>query len=487
MILYCAPAGGCSASSAAHAFVRNVSIELTDVDDPSLRVDGGLIAGGWKRGSEKLAAASADAGSGIRYLDALINGVGLSAPVSIQCNGQTPRYTIYAPPCGGGGMDITPSTAAHPFHNGSNTVQVVTKDFAGNTTWSPQFTVLVDNRSPDLAFAPAQDPDDPELIRASIFDGHSGLASARMFIRRVGDGDWQPIDSRIAGHEVQARVDSAALPAGEYEFKAEAIDVAGNKVETTQRANGRPMRLTFPLREIVELNAHLGGGGSKGQTVPYGTDASVKGRLVDATGRAIADKKVLVVEHFGDGALIRERPTTVTTNDHGRFTTKIPAGPTRHITASFGGTAKYGQAAASVGQLTVKSRATFELADKTVPEGGTATFKGKVGHFGARIPSGGKLIELQVRVKTGRWETVGEAFRTNEKGRLRTPLSVRQALRHRRALPFQDQGPEGRQLAVQALDLTAAKADRPRPLISPKRNVQTAGRFTYLPRLEEDR
>ena len=77
---------------------------------------------------------------------------------------------------------------------------------------------------------------------------------------------------------------------------------------------------------------------------------------------------------------------------------------------------RYGQADASVGQLTVKSRATFELADKTVPEGGTATFKGKVGHFGARIPSGGKLIELQVRVRTGRWETVGEAFRTNEKG-----------------------------------------------------------------------
>ena len=199
VILYCAPAGGCSASSAAHAFVRNVSIELTDVDDPSLRVDGGLIAGGWKRGAEKLAAASTDAGSGIRYLDALINGVGLSAPVSIQCNGQTPRYTIYAPPCGGGGMDITPSTAAHPFHNGPNTVQVVTKDFAGNTTWSPEYTVLVDNRSPDLAFANAQDPDDPELIRAPISDGHSGLASARMFIRRVGDGDWQPIDSRIAG------------------------------------------------------------------------------------------------------------------------------------------------------------------------------------------------------------------------------------------------------------------------------------------------
>ena len=47
------------------------------------------------------------------------------------------------------------------------------------------------------------------------------------------------------------------------------------------------------------------------------------------------------------------------------------------------------------------------------------TFTGKVRHFGARVPSGGKLIELQVRLKTGRWETVGEAFRTDERGRYR--------------------------------------------------------------------
>ena len=52
-----------------------------------------------------------------------------------------------------------------------------------------------------------------------------------------------------------------------------------------------------------------------------------------------------------------------------------------------------------------------------MPEGSSATFKGKVGHVGARIPASGKLVELQVRMKTGRWDTVGEAFRTNEKGR----------------------------------------------------------------------
>jgi hypothetical protein len=107
----------------------------------------------------------------------------------------------------------------------------------------------------------------------------------------------------------------------------------------------------------------------------------------------------------------------VTTDDHGRFESKIPAGPTRRIDATFAGTQKYAPDRADVGELTVKSRASFELARKSVPEGATATFEGKVGHVGARIPSGGKLLELQVRLRTGRWDTVGQAFRTNEKGR----------------------------------------------------------------------
>jgi hypothetical protein len=275
----------------------------------------------------------------------------------------------------------------------------------------------VDNKPPGVAFANAQDPEDPELIRASVSDEHSGVSQAKLYMRAVGTPDWQPLDAQLVQGELRTHVDAESQPSGEYEFRATATDVAGNAVETTKRQNGQAMRLTFPLRERVALDAEFGGGGSHGQTVPYGTDSTVKGRLTDAAGEPIADKEVLVLEHFGDGALIRERPTTVTTDADGRFSTKVPAGPTRRVTATFDGTRRYAVADAEVGEFAVKSGATFELVDKSVPEGGTATFKGKVGHYGARIPSGGKLIELQVRVKTGRWETVGEAFRTNEHGR----------------------------------------------------------------------
>ena len=45
-------------------------------------------------------------------------------------------------------------------------------------------------------------------------------------------------------------------------------------------------------------------------------------------------------------------------------------------------------------------------------------FRGRVGHRAARIPAGGKLIELQVR-DGSRWETVRQAFYTRANGRFR--------------------------------------------------------------------
>ena len=208
-----------------------------------------------------------------------------------------------------------------------------------------------------------------------------------------------------------------SLPRGEYEFLASATDVAGNTGVTTRREDGVMMRLTFPLKDDVELRAHLNRGGSRGQIVRYGSRAKAKGILLDATGTPLAGQQVAIVEHFGAGALVRERVSHATTDERGKWRSKLPAGPSRDIDARFGGTARYVPAARSVGTLGVRSRASFETSRRNVPEGKAVRFEGKVGHFGARIPSGGKLLQLQVRIKAGRWQTVGEAFRSNERGR----------------------------------------------------------------------
>jgi hypothetical protein len=97
--------------------------------------------------------------------------------------------------------------------------------------------------------------------------------------------------------------------------------------------------------------------------------------------------------------------------------TKVPAGPSRRITVRFGGTQKYLPTHEVAGSFQVRSQASFETSRDELKEGQRLLFEGKVAHHGARIPSGGKLIELQVRVRTGRWDTVREAFRTRANGR----------------------------------------------------------------------
>ncbi|TMK75619.1 MAG: hypothetical protein E6G48_01180, partial [Actinobacteria bacterium] len=92
--------------------------------------------------------------------------------------------------------------------------------------------------------------------------------------------------------ELRAPVDSTVDPPGEYEFMAQASDVAGNSAQTTSRADGQPMRLTFPLKSGVKLNAHLAPGGSRQMTVAYRQVAKVAGRLRDASERPLAGQEV---------------------------------------------------------------------------------------------------------------------------------------------------------------------------------------------------
>ena len=237
VLLFCSDSGGCVRSDAAHSFVRNVELELADVANPSFySVSGSLIDGGWKRGTHDFAAQTGDVGSGVRRLDVVVNGSPLGLRSGVDCRGQRPPYTAYKRPCGGAAFDINASTAFGPFRNGVNNVEIVLDDFAGNHR-SATFRVLVDNAPPSLAFADAQDPNDPELIRAPVSDEHSGLASAQIFMRRVGTTDWLPLETRLLPGELRARVDSLSVPAGEYEFRATARDAGrqrGGDVGTRQ-------------------------------------------------------------------------------------------------------------------------------------------------------------------------------------------------------------------------------------------------------------
>ena len=178
------------------------------------------------------------------------------------------------------------------------------------------------------------------------------------------------------------------------------------------------MRLTFPLKSGVKLNAHLAPGGSRRMTVAYGQGAKVAGRLRDASGQPLAGQEVTVTEYFGAGALIDRRVRTVRTDSDGLWGERLPAGPSRTVSATYDGTTRYLADRAKAGRLRVKTRATFHLSRRHVLEGRRVIFRGRVAHFAARIPAGGKLIELQVK-DGSQWHTVRQAFYTRRNGRYR--------------------------------------------------------------------
>jgi hypothetical protein len=419
--LQCDDPADCRESDAAKAWARNIRITLKDFEDPEVEVGGTLLGGGWLRGTHTLAVSASDVGSGVGALSATLPS-GLVAEADPACGGQladSAAFSRLAACPSGGTLTTSVDTASAPWANGSNTLAICAVD-AGTNRTCDEGVVQVDNEHPKLAFLDALNPDDPELIQVEADDPHSGVAQGIISYRAVGATDWTPLLTQRNTGALTARVDSASEPPGEYEFMVEATDVAGNEASTTLREDGTPMRLSFPLRSGVDLEARLKPGGGAVQNLEYGEASRAAGRLTTAAGEPMAGEEVVVDEYFGEGALIDHRIRTVVTDENGRWSSKLPAGPSRSVTATYGGDQRYLDASEAVGRLSVQTGARFATSRARVPEGKKLTFEGRVGRKGARIPSRGKLIQLQYHDPTSkRWFTVRNAFYTDSRGHYR--------------------------------------------------------------------
>lgn len=418
--LHCEGPDPCGESREAKAWIRNVRLTLKDFEDPELEVHGSLLGPGWHRGEGDLQLRGSDLGGGTWALEATMSGV-LLVSGSSSCQGVADTtYWVRLLPCGmtqigAQGFD----TSTPPFLDGSNEIEICATDVARNSRCVSE-TVRIDNSPPALAFQAAQDPEDPELLTVYFSDPHSGVRGGQIYYRPVDEGVWRPLTTELLSGELRARVDSASEPEGEYEFMVEATDVAGNEASTTLREDGTPMRLNFPLKSGVDLDARLRPGGAAVQSLDYGESSRVAGRLETAAGEPMAGEQIVVDEYFGEGALIDHRIRTVTTDEQGRWSSKLPAGPSRSVTAGFAGDQRYLPDETVGGRLAVTTGARFTASRERVREGRKISFRGKVGRLGARIPSRGKLIQLQYHDPTSRrWFTVRNAFYTDSRGRYR--------------------------------------------------------------------
>ena len=416
--LRCEHRGGCKHSDVAKMWLRNIHFRVADYAAPRLdQVEGSLFRIGWVRGDQTIDAHATDLGSGVARLSVTINGRTLSSQGGSCARIPGTHLAAQFGPCAKEALtQVRAATTGAPFHDGRNAVSLCGYDFAANSDCTSR-VIRVDNTPPIAAFSNLQNPNDPELIRAGVADAASGVGVGRIYYRPVGASTWRPLPTERRFGELRARVDSTLDPPGRYEFMARATDVAGNTTVTTRRSNGQPMVLTFPLKSGVRLQAHLRGGSHR-LTVGYGRPSRVSGVLRDAFGRPLADQEVTVTEHFGEGALIDTRVRTVRTDSRGRWKERLPGGPSRKVSASYGGTRRYLPGATMAGALRVKTKASLHISHHRVREGHRVAFKGRVGHLAARIPPGGKLVELEV--KDGKsWHTVRHPFYTRANGRYR--------------------------------------------------------------------
>lgn len=312
----------------------------------------------------------------------------------------------------------------------------------------PIATIGIDRDPPEVAFLNSQDPVDPELIRAQVTDPLAGPSAARgsITVRAVGSGDrFQPLPTQVAGGDLQARWDSEAYPPGRYEFRATGYDAAGNPTVAGKRLDGGPMVLADPLKTPTVLSIGFGGqtlvwqhcvrrpGGRRcrretvsefgrrpqSRVVPYGRGTLVSGRLTTTAGTALPGAPVRILEHLGRGPGGTARLATVATDPAGRFSIRLPAGPSREIFASFGGNRTLTRAATGSLRLGVRTRVTLRASSATARIGGRpVVFSGRVIAGDGELPAKGMPLTLQFRLPGLPW-TEFRTVRTDRLGRFR--------------------------------------------------------------------
>jgi hypothetical protein len=376
---------------------------------------------GWTNGAVTLTATATDDGSGMQPAG------GAPTPfTAIRIDGGAPVLAAGA------------EVSAAAIGEGVHTVAYYARDLAGNVADGgfvngvpdpapARAEVRIDRTAPAVAFLNAQDPFDPELIRARVADPLSGPDPSRGWIgvRRAGSSDpFLPLPPAPAPPgELCARWDSDAYPPGEYEFEATGYDLAGNATTSRRRADGEEMTLTDPLKTTASLLAGFGGArglapSPRSRAAPYGRGVQLSGRLIAGQSTPLGDRPVRIVERFADDAL-PERVSTAWTEPDGSFSAHLLPGPSREATVVFDGSPTLTRAVSTPLRLAVHSGVHLRASAAEARVGGRPlVFRGRVAAEPGTIPPDGLSVQLQFRLDRSPWSEF-RTVRTDRHGRFR--------------------------------------------------------------------
>ena len=313
-------------------------------------------------------------------------------------------------------------------------------DAAGNenAAAATETVLRFDDSPPSVVFEkPAAA--DPARVRVSARDAVSSLSSVAIEARRRGDAAWAALTTERRADAFTAFVDDEHAKRGTYDLRARAIDAAGNERTGTLRDDGRPAVLTLPVRRPSSLMAGLRRRAcsscfDRAPLLDLGRSVKLGGRLLVA-GRPAA-QPIEVWRRLQAPGATWARVATVSSSKRGVFSYAVPKGPSRQFRFRFAGTPTVRGATARV-DARVRASTTIGVNRHKAVNGEYVTFRGRV--RGGHIPTGGKLVELQVFTrrlwrtfavpradpKTGRWsymyrfETISGTARFRFRARVR--------------------------------------------------------------------
>lgn len=335
---------------------------------------------------------------------------------------------------------------------GVYSIAIWLRDEAGNDAPASAVSVPLrfDDVPPSVAFEPplaGEGP--PDQIRAQVTDAHSGPASGEIHYRRLDRERWEELPAKFrrgsdgAPAELVARLPDD-LPPGTYVFRADTADGAGNVASSTRRTDGGEMtvrRMAAPAtvaptrraegvgrgRAKTRIFARLVWRGQAGTelTVPFGANALLRGRLVDADGAPVPARELRVVARPSRGALGKARSVVVHTGRHGGFGLRLPVGTSRRIAVSFHGDERLERAKRRPLTLRVRGQVELEASPRELRTGEVLRLRGRVRALGAPLPRRGKLVAVQYyESATGRWRPV-LVTRSDHGGRFRARYRFR--------------------------------------------------------------
>ncbi len=385
----CEAGGGCPTSNGATRYAEfrlfGAVVTLRDDTAPALRLSGPLTEPGWRKpgDSQRLGFAATDA-TGIRRL-------ALTGP-STQGGDRACDFTRPVPCSNATGAFTT------RLGDGVHPLTVTATDAGGNATPVTQ-TVRIDGTPPTARIAVARNRN----ILVDVGDNVSGVASGQIAVRGSTREPFRDLPTTLAGGRLRARMDRGR--AQKSDVRVTVTDVAGNRRE------GLGTKLRITSARSGSRRPRVRGGRV---TVPFGRPVRLSGRLSLIRGASVRGAQVIATTAVARSGSPDQPLATTTTNGSGRFTLRIPRGPSRVLRLN---APDAGGNTGATGRLSIRvpASSTIRASRRSLSGPGRVTFSGRVRTLGAGLPIRGVVIALQA-FDAGRWRTFVDT-RTDRRGR----------------------------------------------------------------------